>query len=44
MFYIANATQAPPIPEHLSPDCRDFVSKCLRLEKERKNGRLFEKI
>ena len=30
MFYIANATEAPPIPDHLSPECKDFVSKCLR--------------
>ena len=30
MFYIANAAEAPPIPEHLSAECKDFVSKCLR--------------
>ncbi|EAR88467.2 plant dual-specificity MAP kinase kinase family domain protein (macronuclear) [Tetrahymena thermophila SB210] len=31
MFYIANAQQPPPIPEHLSPVCKDFISKCLKI-------------
>ncbi|KAL4488046.1 hypothetical protein ABPG72_009384 [Tetrahymena utriculariae] len=31
MFYIANAQQPPPIPEHLSSVCRDFISKCLKI-------------
>lgn len=26
---IANTNQMPNIPQSLSPDCRDFVSKCL---------------
>jgi len=30
MFYIANAVEPPPIPDGLSPECKDFISKCLR--------------
>lgn len=30
MFYIANAVEAPLVPENLSSECREFISKCLK--------------
>ncbi|KAK9725469.1 hypothetical protein RND81_05G145600 [Saponaria officinalis] len=32
LFHIGTTKSPPPIPEHLSPDAKDFLNKCLQTE------------
>ncbi|KAJ1268460.1 hypothetical protein BS78_07G137100 [Paspalum vaginatum] len=38
LYYVGTTKSHPPIPEHLSPEAKDFVLKCLQKEPETRSG------
>ncbi|TVU05834.1 hypothetical protein EJB05_49018, partial [Eragrostis curvula] len=38
LYYVGTTKSHPPIPEHLSPEAKDFLLKCLQKEPERRYG------
>ncbi|CAL5012551.1 unnamed protein product [Urochloa decumbens] len=38
LYYVGMTKSHPPIPEHLSPEAKDFLLKCLQKEPEMRSG------
>lgn len=40
MLKVADPTKFPTIPDHLSPNCKDFIKKCLTREYDKRPSSL----